>query len=123
MLNRASDLIHYQNISTRIVYPSIWPPGQQRQLDNLFIEARAKGLWFYHNSISVGPLWFTPDELQAENEKDQFVWAADNWQLRPPLEALSEAQRRFLAARDELARTKDKVLGAVLKPAKEGNTP
>lgn len=59
-------------------------------LEPLFAEAERDGKWFHHNSMMVGPLWFSPGELRAEHEKGKFIWGAVNWRLRDPLEGLKQ---------------------------------
>ena len=87
----------YPCISKRLVYPSTWPEGQQRQLDRLFDMARAEGLWFYANGLA-GEFWFTPDELQAQQDDNRFIWIAANWRLRSPAEAYQAAKEKERAA-------------------------
>jgi hypothetical protein len=52
-------------------------------------EARATGMWLYSQSLA-GILWFSPDELAAENAKGKFCWGPINWQLRHPQEYLRQ---------------------------------
>lgn len=80
----------YENVSRRIIYPSSWSPGQQRQLDQMFEQADATGYWFFSDNLA-GKFWFTAAELQAEHENGKFLWSAGNWTLRDPREALQEA--------------------------------
>lgn len=74
----------------RIDYPAIWGQSARDDLDHMFAVARTKRLWFFHGGLS-GPLWFSPDELEAEQKGEKFVWGAANWTLRNPLEYLQEA--------------------------------
>jgi hypothetical protein len=85
----------------RIAYPDSWDHASRAMLDALFEQARREKLWFFHGGLS-GPLWFTPDELQAEQAKGNFVWGAPNWKLRSPFELL-----------DQLERTRDEAIAAV----------
>jgi hypothetical protein len=74
-------------MSDRIKYSVKWTEADKKALDDLFFEARAKGLWFFHGGFS-GPLWLSPDELQKEQDKGNFIWGAINWELRDPHEHL-----------------------------------
>lgn len=88
----------------RITYPSTWEQASRDALDDLFTRARVERLWFFHGGLS-GPLWFSPAELQAEQEKGTFVWGAGNWQLRSPLERLAQIDtevRNLHVERDKL---------------------
>lgn len=73
----------------RILYPSTWYQESRDALDAMFTRARSENLWFFHGGLS-GPLWFSPDELQAEQEKGNFVWGADNWRLCSPRERIMQ---------------------------------
>lgn len=67
----------------------------------LFERARAEGLWFlarYHQ------IWFSPDELAAEQASGKFCWGAANWELRDPSERVLELGQAAKAARDEFDR-------------------
>jgi hypothetical protein len=75
-------------MSTRINYPAAWSQADRGALDALFERARASKLWFFHGGLS-GPLWFSPDELEADQKKGKFIWGASNWTLRDPAEALA----------------------------------
>lgn len=77
-----------------------------KELEHLFEEARAKGLWFYNPYYS---LWFSPDELEAEQRSGKFRWGPVNWQLRDPSEYLNEAKREC----EKAARHYDYVLSRV----------
>ena len=67
----------------------------------LIEQARANGkwLWCYYQD-----LWFSPDQLEAENREGRFRWDADNWKLRDPHERLAEARERTARAQAEEAR-------------------
>lgn len=75
---------------TRINYPEAWGQSDRDSLDHMFAVARTKQLWFFHGGLS-GPLWFSPDELEAEQKNGKFVWGAVNWHLRDPKEYLEQA--------------------------------
>ncbi len=64
-----------------------WSQHDRDALAALFVEAHAKGLWFFHGGLS-GPLWFSPNELEKEQAAGRFVWGAVNWRLRNPRERL-----------------------------------
>lgn len=87
----------------RIRYPDSWTELDRQKLDALFEQARREHLWFFHRGLD-GPLWFTPDELQANQEKGSFVWGCPNWQLRPPMELLAQ----LIASRNEASAAVDR---------------
>lgn len=84
----------------RIKYPDSWSQVDRDALDALFERARREGLWFFHNGIS-GQFWYSPDELQAEQENGKFIWGAVNWQLRDPHDYLRQANAAIEAAHKE----------------------
>lgn len=89
-------------------YRADWDQSDRDALDEMFRTARADGLWFYHNGIS-GPLWFSPDELQAEQAKGRFVWGAINWTLRDPYDGVALLDKKAFAALDEKQRMLDRI--------------
>lgn len=88
----------------RINYPESWPQSARDELDAMFAEARAKGLWFYISSLTVSEMWFSPDELEAEQKNGKFIWGAVNWRLRPPHEMIAEKAREVENARNSYDR-------------------
>lgn len=86
---------------SRIQYPSTWSPESCDALDALFTEARKRRLWFYHNSLAAGPLWFSPDELEEKQKGGTFVWGAGNWRLRSPDEYLAQLDQEVVKAKHE----------------------
>lgn len=76
----------------RIEYPESWPQGDRDALDSLFVDAKRDRLWFWHSSV-VGTFWFSPEELQDEQAAGRFVWSAENWRLRDPLERVFEFEQ------------------------------
>lgn len=67
----------------------------------LIAEARRQGLWLH---CAYQNLWFSPDQLEAENKNGKFRWGAVNWRLRDPMEHIEQAERRALEARQEADR-------------------
>ena len=63
----------------------------------LFREALAKKLWFF---TSYQQIWFSPEELAAQHAQGKFLWGAVNWQLRDPVEALNDLDRKIADAQD-----------------------
>lgn len=87
----------------RIAYPDSWTQVDRDTLDDMFSEARRTGKWFW---CGYQDLWFSPDDLEAEQKASKFIWSAVNWKLRAPQERLAEAQRRTeraKAAEDRIA--------------------
>lgn len=93
----------------RITYPDSWDQINRDELDHLFDVARTKGLWFFHNSLAVGPMWFSPDELEDQQKRGQFIWGAGNWRLRDPQEYLDEVSRAVVVATETRDRVADRI--------------
>jgi len=74
----------------------------------LIATARRDGKWLFHGGLS-GPLWFTPDQLAAENANGKFLWGPVNWEPRDPQGRLSEAERR----RDDAQAEVDRISAAI----------
>lgn len=89
-------------MSERIPYPERWPQGARDALDAMFAEARAKRLWFFHGGMS-GPLWFSPDELEAKQKNKRFIWSAENWKLRDPAEYVASLDHKIASLQNERA--------------------
>lgn len=69
----------------------------------LFVRARREGLWFH---CAYQDMWFSPDELAAEQAGGHFLWGAVNWTLRPPQDGLVRLERDIenaVAERDRFA--------------------
>ena len=61
--------------------------GKKEILDGLkplFKEAKEKGLWFYHNGLCTGEIYFSPKELKEQHKEGKFLWGAVNWSLIDP---------------------------------------
>jgi hypothetical protein len=74
-------------------------------LKELIEQARKEGKWLW---CHYQDLWFSPDQLEAENAAGKFRWGPVNWKLRDPQERLSEAERRLASAaaeRDQIAKS------------------
>ena len=76
------------------------------ELAPLIEQARAEGLWLW---CHYQDLWFSPDELQAQNAKGKFLWGAVNWMLRDPQERVKQAAAAAQRAANELARVRASV--------------
>jgi hypothetical protein len=61
----------------------------------LFDQARREGKWLY---TSYQQLWFSPDQLEAEQRAGRFRWGACNWELRDPMDQVVAAKRTLDAA-------------------------
>lgn len=61
----------------------------------LFEQARREGKWLY---TSYQQLWFSPDQLEAEQRAGRFRWGACNWELRDPMEQVASAKAALEAA-------------------------
>lgn len=62
------------------------------ELEPMFANARAKGLWFYS---AYADAWFSPDELAATHKTGKFIWSPENWELRDPQEFIDEERREI----------------------------
>lgn len=80
-------------MSKQIAYPNNWPVKDKQLLEGLFVTARRQGLWFFHQGLA-GIFWFSPEELEAEQLKGNFIWGPANWTLRNPLDRLDEYRRQ-----------------------------
>ena len=56
------------------------------ELEPVLQRAHEEGLWFFHSSLSMGQLWMSPTELRALHQEGKFIWSAENWELRPPIQ-------------------------------------
>ena len=70
---------------------------------DLFAAARQQKLWFHG---VYQDLWFSPDELDAEQAAGRFRWGAVNWSLRDPKEHLANLEERAKDAQDAVERFK-----------------
>ena len=74
--------------------------GQEKVILSPLIErARQQGLWLW---CSYQDLWFSPDELEAENHQGRFRWEDTNWQLRDPQEHITALANRIRVAESSL---------------------
>ena len=67
-------------------------------LKPMFRRARAEKLWFF---TGYQQMWFSPDELAAENSNGRLLWGPVNWELRDPLEGLKSLDRKVADAQVE----------------------
>lgn len=85
-----------------------YDPAHDPEMQALFRQARAEGLWFY---TSYQGLWFSPDQLADAQANRRFRWGAVNWQLRDPHERLEEARRDYAQAAQRLAVLETQIKG------------
>lgn len=74
-------------------------------LDELIEQARKEKKWLW---CPYQDLWFSPDQLAAENAAGRFRWGPVNWKLRDQAERLAEANdavKRANADRDRIAQS------------------
>jgi hypothetical protein len=67
----------------------------------MFAAARAGKLIFWNR---YHDLWFTPDELEAQQAAGSFRWGAVNWEIIPEDEYLNRARQRVESAQVEYDR-------------------
>jgi hypothetical protein len=72
-------------------------------LTELINEARVKGKWLW---CRYQDLWFSPEQLEAQNADGKFRWGVDNFELRDPQEYIEEARRRAEFAQETYERLK-----------------
>lgn len=60
-------------------------------MDALFDKARREGLWFH---CAYQDLWFSPADLEAQQERGCFRWGPVNWTLRDPQERVDDLRRK-----------------------------
>lgn len=72
--------------------------SEPQTLPELIEKARAEGKWLW---CHYQDLWFSPDQLAAQNEAGKFRWGPVNWRLRDPQERIAEADARVAAAQAE----------------------
>lgn len=70
-------------------------------LTELIEKARRERKWLH---CTYQDMWFSPDELQKENEGGNFRWGAQNFELRDPQEHSQQLERRIKEAEEELVR-------------------
>ncbi len=75
-------------------------PDIMRQLKPLIQQARNEGSWLH---CTYQDLWFTPDELERNNQVGKFLWGPVNWTLRDPAINVGILKGRVTAALDDLA--------------------
>jgi hypothetical protein len=66
-----------------IQYSDKWTQQDQDDLDLMFIEAKRLNMWFYSQNLT-GTHWFSPDELDQEQAKGNYLWGKVNWTLKHP---------------------------------------
>ena len=85
-----------------------YDPAQDPKMIAMFKEARALGKWFH---CYYQDLWFSPDELEAENRAGRFRWGHHNWTLEDPKDLLVQAEEDLKAAQERLAELRQKIGG------------
>ena len=75
-------------------------------LTPLIERARKTEMWLW---CHYQGLWFSPDELEAENRQGRFLWGAVNWKLRNPQEHIVQLQKSITFAEDELAKFRQRI--------------
>ena len=82
------------------------PEMIRTQLRGLISEARETGLWLH---CGYQDMWFTPDELEAANADDRFLWGPVNWQMRNPSVRTKQLIASVDAARSRLDQHMEKL--------------
>ena len=76
-------------------------------LSSLIEKARREGLWLW---CIYQDLWFSPDELEAENRQGRFRWGETNWKLRDPQENIVALKQRVTSAECNLVEFQNRVV-------------
>jgi hypothetical protein len=75
----------------------------------MFARARAERLWF---TTPHQNLWFSPDELAAEQAAGRFRWGPRAWSLENPAVFTRTLELRVEDAQRELERWKERLAAA-----------
>jgi hypothetical protein len=76
------------------------------ELEELCRQAEREGKWLH---CAYANLWFSPDELRAENAAGRFRWGAMNWTLRAPHGEWRRLEDVAAAARQEADRFRARI--------------
>lgn len=87
---------------TNAVYTDLVPTT----LAELIAKAEREKLWLH---CVYQDLWFSPQELRAENAAGKFQWGVQNWTLRDPKEYVEEARGRVRDAQHHFDRICERV--------------
>ena len=82
------------------------PVAILNSLKPLFKSAEQNNLWFH---CSYQDLWFSPEELRANQSVGRFIWGPDNWTLRNPQEKIAYLERQIVKAQNALNDFKKRV--------------
>lgn len=75
-------------------------------LEAMIREARTLGRVLH---CSYQDMWFTPDELEAENRVGRFCWGPQNFELRLPGERTAQLERKLTTMQGELENWKKRI--------------
>lgn len=67
----------------------------------LLRQARDEGKWLWCGYQS---LWFSPDELDAQHDRERFLWGPENWVLRDPAVRIEQLEQSIGHAKADLAK-------------------
>ena len=65
------------NVQAQVIVMSLQP---------LFESAEAENLWFYHNSVEEGEVWYSPQQLREVQGEGRCIWSPEHWELRSPID-------------------------------------
>ena len=74
-----------------------WEPDEPTKA--MMYRAEAENLWFH---CQYADLWFSPEELRAAWQRDNFRWGSANWTLRPPSDKETLLRRNIEVAEANL---------------------
>jgi hypothetical protein len=77
-------------------------------LQPLIEKARKQNKWLH---CGYQDLWFSPDELEAQNKKGKFLWGEVNWDLRNPQEHIEALQSRIAEIGKEISAFQSRIHG------------
>ncbi len=75
-------------------------------LSSLIGRAHQQGLWLWCSYLD---LWFSPEELEAENRQGRFRWGEINWELRDPQECITTLTKRLTDTENSLTNFRRRV--------------
>ena len=75
-------------------------------LQPLIEKAREQNKWLY---CFYRDVWFSPDELEAQNKIGRFLWDESHWELRNPQEGVRALQSRLAEIEKEISEFQSRI--------------
>lgn len=77
-----------------------------QSLEPLFERAKRNKLWFH---CGYQDLWFSPQELRAEQANGRFIWGPVNWNLRSPYELINELKTEIKKSEQTIDKLRQRI--------------